>query len=126
MYGIFECNDGSYYWLDDMDGFEIKEAKYFAGGTYTGVHVCEKSLLYDDMTDYIDQLQEEESLAGDELYVVFYHWTDNPYDLYQKVDFGLTKQEIIENVKNQKYVEGADYYTMGQIFYETRMMMEEQ
>lgn len=86
-----------------------------------------KSALYDDMTGYIDQLQKEEDLLDDELYVVCYYYFEVEYwGLSQKVDFGITKQEIIENVKNQKYREGAGYYTMGQMFYTTKMMMEEQ
>lgn len=123
--GIFERNDGAYYWLDEMTEEEVREAKYFVSGE-TGYHVCEKSALYDDMTGYVDQLQREEHLKDDELYVVCYYWTDCPYCMRQEVDFGITKQEIIENVKAQKYVEGASYYTVGQMFYMTRMVMEEQ
>lgn len=128
MLGIFKNNLGNYYWLDNLDGEEIKEAKYFCEentkkGTF---HVCEKSVLYDDMTGYVDELQDEESLADDELYVVLYFSFDENYrGLDQCVDFGITKQEIIDNVKAQKYVEGADYFTMGRMFYTTRKMMEE-
>ena len=35
--------------------------------------------------------------------------------LEQLVDFGITKQQIIDNVIAQKYVEGADYFTMDQL-----------
>lgn len=123
--GIFEHNDGTYYWMDYMIKEEMREAKYFVSAK-AGYHACEKSLLYEDMTGYVDQLQHEEDLADNELYVVCYYCTDCEYCMYQEVDFGVTKQEIIENVKNQKYREGASYYTMGQMFYETRMQMQEQ
>jgi hypothetical protein len=124
--GIFERQDGTYYWIDYMDEYEIEEAKYFVDDDNdAGVHVSKASLLYDDMTDYVDELQHEEDLSDGELYVVCYFWTDCPSCLYQEVDFGITKQEIIENVKNQKYVEGAEYYTMGQMLYETRKMMKQ-
>lgn len=31
------------------------------------------------------------------------------------VDYGITKEQIIENVNAQKYVEGADYFLMEQL-----------
>ena len=128
MLGIFENVSGDYYWLENIDGEEIKKAKYFCekndeGGTF---HACIKSALYDDMTGYVDELQDEEFLADDELYVVLYYSFDENYcGLDQCVDFGITKQEIIDNVKAQKYIEGADYLTMGQMFYTMRKTMEE-
>ena len=79
---------------------------------------------YHRRRNYVDQLQDEEELADDELYVVTYYKYDGECDLYNRVDFGLTKQEIIQNVKNQKYVEGADYVTMGKLFYHTKMYLE--
>ena len=125
LIGIFEYNDG-YYWIDYMDEQEMSEAKYFVSrDNIAGYHTCERSLLYDDMTDYVDCLQNEYDLVDGELYMVCYNWTDCACCMYQKVDFGITKQEIIQNVLDQKYREGAEYFTMGQMFYETRKMMEE-
>ena len=130
LIGIFERNDGTYYWLDCMTEDEIKGAKYFVDeSNYASIHCCVKTILDGDIDGYVDTLQNEESsLVDGELYVVTYHhaFMDCWYwNLEGLVDFGLTKDEIIENVKNQKYVEGADYFTMGQMFYETRQMMEE-
>lgn len=122
--GIFEHKDGTYHWIDYMDEHEIEEAKYFVDDNHAGFHASKMSLLYDDMSGYVDELQHEEDLSDGELYVVCYYWTDCPSCLYQEVDFGITKAEIIENVKSQKYVEGASYHTMGQMFYTTRMMIE--
>ena len=104
----------------------MKKAKYFVhDDNSVGVHMNIKSALYDDMTSYIDELQDEEDLADGELYVVcYFEFEKCSYGLLQKVDFGITKQEIIDNVKNQKYVEGAYYYTMGQMFYTTKEVME--
>ena len=73
-----------------------------------GVHVNQKSIIWDDMTGFVDELQREESLP-DGQYIVTYYWWDGEY-LIQLVDYGITKQQIIENVKNQKYREGADYF----------------
>lgn len=128
MLGIFENEPGDYYWLDTLDGEEIEEAKWFCKENVKRetFHACEKSALYDDMTGYVDELQDEESLPDDELYVVLYFsFNESYWGLDQCVDFGITKQEIIDNVKAQKYVEGADYFTMGRMFYTTRKMMEE-
>lgn len=122
--GIFENRlTGDFFWLDCLDNDEVKNAKFFADWRNSaGYHECNKSVLYYDMTEYVDELQDEENLADTELYVATYnhafldgeHW-----NLEGLVDFGITKQEIIDNVKNQKYVEGATYYTMGQMLYTT-------
>ena len=122
--GIFETSNGEFYWLDCLDEFEVKEAKYFVDESASaGYHMCNKSALYDDMTGYVDTLQNELNLPDKELYIVTYHeFEECSYGLLCKVDFGITKQEIIENVKAQKYVEGATYYTIGHMFYETKMM----
>lgn len=127
LVGIFENKkNGNYWWEDWLEDEAMKQAKYFVDNTnYVGVHACIKSALYDDMTGYVDMLQNEERLSDCELYVVCYDYMDDSsYTLWQRVDFGITKQEIIENVKNQKYIEGATYYTMGQMFYTTREVME--
>lgn len=125
--GIFERKDGSMYWLDCMDDYEMANAKYLCLEC-AGVHQCEKTILNDDMDGYVDTLQNEEELSDNELYVVTYEhaFLDCGYwNLEGLVDFGITKQQIIENVKAQKYVEGATYYTMGQMFYATKMIMED-
>lgn len=126
--GIFEISNDDFSWMDCLDEYEIKKAKYFVNeDCCIGFHACNLSALYDDMTGYVDTLQEEECLPDNELYIVtYYEFEELPCGLLGKVDFGITKQEIIENVKAQKYVEGASYYTFGHMFYETRMMMENQ
>lgn len=124
--GIFEGNKGGYFWADVYDDSDYPKARYFVDDdTACMVHNNIKSALYDDMTGYVDELQCEESLNENELYVVLYYKAiAGTYDLDQLVDFGLTKQEIIDNVRAQKYVEGANYYTMGNMFYSTRVMLE--
>lgn len=128
---IFEDNKRGYFWVDTLDTIEeeieaVGENKFRYvfdnGGLF--FHQCKRSALWNDMTGYVDQLQDEEKLADDELYVVAYYEYNGWNDLYNRVDFGLTKQEIIQNVKNQKYVEGADYVTMGKLFYHTKMYLE--
>jgi len=128
---IFENKD-RYFWVDTPDTIEeeieaVGEDKFRYvfdnGGLF--YHQCKRSGIYEDMTGYVDQLQDEEKLADDELYVVtYYRLEDNCCMLDQLVDFGLTKQEIIQNVLDQKYVEGADYVTMGKLFYHTKMYLD--
>lgn len=127
---IFENKDG-YFWVDTPDTIEeeieaVGEDKFRYvfdnGGLF--FHQCKRSALWDDMTGYVDQLQDEEELTNDELYVVTYYEYDGTDFLEQLVDFGLTKQEIIQNVLDQKYVEGADYVTMGKLFYHTKMYLD--
>ena len=128
MYGIFD--NGRYlYWLDSMDGEEMKDAKWFLyEDNCVCPHYCAKSVLYDDMTGYVDTLQDEEECLDDgELYVVLYHQAileNGRWNIDQLVDFGLTKVQIIENVKNQKYVEGATYFTIGQMYFATTHVLK--
>ena len=77
-----------------------------------GYHQCVKSALYDDLSEYIDELQDEESLPDDKLFIVTYYEAEDAFTLIHRVDFGISKQQIIDNVHAQKYVEGADYFTM--------------
>ena len=128
---IFEDDKRGYFWSDTPDTIEEEiegvgedKFRYVFENANLFFHQCKRSALYDDMTDYVDQLQDEEELADDELYVVTYYKYDGTSFLEQLVDFGLTKQEIIQNVLDQKYVEGADYVTMGQLFYHTKMYLE--
>lgn len=129
---IFEDkNNDGYYWVEAFGNTE-EEIEYWGKNEFRYVfdngnlfcHQCKRSALYEDMTGYVDQLQDEENLADDELYVVTYYKCLKNYDLEQLVDFGLTKQEIIQNVLDQKYVEGADYVTMGKLFYHTKMYLD--
>lgn len=126
--GIFEnkSNDG-FYWMDCLDESEKKDARYFVDADFSvGYHQCIKSALYDDVSDRIDGLQtEQRDLEHGELYVVTYFEYDGVSCLEQPVDLGLTKEEVVENAKAGKYAEGATYYTIGQMFYATRKMLEE-
>lgn len=128
LVGIFELqnNPDVYVWADCFDKYELKTAKYLVDDSEAKQHHrCIKSALYHDMTGYVDEVQNENLLPDDELYVVTYYEFDaGSFSLLCQIDFGITKQEILENVEEQKYVEGASYYTMGQMFYTTRTMME--
>ena len=121
--GIFENNIGDgFYWVED----EKKDAKYLVDADFSVCHhQCIKSALYDDVSNFIDGLQtEQRDLEHGELYVVTYFEYDGASGLEQPVDLGLTKEEIIKNVEAGKYAEGATYYTMGQMSYATRKMLE--
>ncbi len=78
-------------------------------------HECKHSKLWEDVTGIVDKLQEEDNLSEDKRYIVCYYEVDENYDLFQKVDWNITKQEIINNVLAQKYFEGADYYLMEEL-----------
>ena len=102
----------SYYWWDEPiwgedlnreDCTDILNVK-----NETGCHMCNKSVLYDNMDGYEDAVQDESSLP-DGLYIVTYYFWDGR-DLLQYCDHGISRQQIIENVKNQKYREGAVYF----------------
>lgn len=129
MDGIFD--NGKYlYWLDTMDDEEVKDAKWFVYEDNCACHhCCKKSVLYDDMDGYVDTLQNEEKCLDDgELYVVLYYHafidSGGYWNVDQLVDFGITKEQIIENVKNQKYVEGASYFTIGQMYFATTQVLK--
>lgn len=119
---IYKSEDGKqYFFYDDPEwGVDLKK-KEVEGivniDDEVGFHECKKSVLYDDMTGYIDEIQKENELPNDRLFIVSYFKDDGSHGsgLEQLVDFGITKQQIIDNVIAQKYVEGADYFTMEQI-----------
>ncbi len=78
-------------------------------------HVCKQSVLYDDMTNYTDTVQNEEKLDENGVYVVTYFKDDNDGGLNQYADYAITKNEIIDNVNAQKYTEGAMYYPLNKL-----------
>lgn len=79
-----------------------------------GYHACNKSQVWEDITGYIDELQNEKELEENRLYIVtYYKYLDG--DLEHCTDFGITKDQIIKNVIEQKYLEGADYFLMDSL-----------
>lgn len=122
---ILKANEGEErYFLDDPEiGEDVMEEEIEGILTVedeVGYHISKKSALYDDwrndMSRYVDQVREgeAESLQSDARYIVTYFYKDGS-GLTQLVDFGIRKEQILENIKNQKYVEGADYFLMGQL-----------
>ncbi|KSV59147.1 hypothetical protein [Acetivibrio ethanolgignens] len=118
---IYKSEDGKQYFFYDDPEWGVELEKDEVEGVVDiekkiGFHACNKSGLYDDMEGYIDELQHEKDLPCDKVYVVtYFKLCDDCSDLEQLVDFGITKQQIIDNVIAQKYVEGADYFTMDQL-----------
>ena len=106
----FFCDDPEW----DTDYEKSKVTGVVKTGTEIGIHECIKSALYDDMTKYVDIIQKENELPDNELFIVTYFKYDG-FGLEQLVDFGVTKQQIINNVIAQKYVEGANYFTTEQL-----------
>lgn len=124
--GIFSDGNDNFYWMDCTDECDMSKAEFYLDAdNFAGVHICVGS-AYDneckpDYSDSYDGLQNEMTLADGELYIVtYFKFIEEDWSLDNPVDFGLTKQEIIENVKNKRYAEGATYYTIGQMFYVTK------
>ena len=59
--------------------------------------------------------QNENELPNGKYIVTYFKLSDNGSDLEQLVDYEITKEQIIENVNAQRYVEGADYFLMEQL-----------
>lgn len=118
---IIKLEDGQHVFCDDPEWGVDCSVEETVGvvdiDKEIGCHECKRSVLYDDMTGYIDEIQEENELPDNESFIVTYFKDDGSHGsgLEQLVDFGITKQQIINNVIAQKYVEGADYFTMGQL-----------
>lgn len=112
---IIDGYDGNYYFYDYPEDYERKDGIGAVDiSDEIGFHQCKKSGLYEDLTGYIDTVQDEDNLP-DGNYIVTYFYLDKNFDLQQLVDYNISKSEIIQNVINQKYVEGADYFLMEQL-----------
>lgn len=110
---VYREGDSYYWWDEPIWGEDLNQedcTDILNERNAIGFHVCEKSVLYDNLDGYEDVIQNEASLP-DGLYIVTYYWWDGR-DLLQWCDYGVTKQQIVENVRNQKYREGADYFLM--------------
>ena len=108
-------HDGEYYFFDYPEDYEREDGIGAVDvSDEIGYHQCKKSALYDDMTGYVDELQDEKNLPEGN-YIVTYFFLNKDLDLEQRVEFGISKDEIVRNVINQKYVEGADYFKMEQL-----------
>lgn len=123
LHAILKDKKNKLWWLEEATDSEIKDYEdyllYIVDDNHSsGCHACNKSALYDDMTGYEDLIQREDELKDDEFYVVLYdeyYNNDKSCGLLSSVDFGVTKQDIIQNVLNNKYVESALYFTVGQM-----------
>lgn len=111
---IIKDNGENYYFFDDPEwGVDMERSEVeliLDVDKETSFHACNKSFLWDDMDGYVDELQHEESLPDGAYIVTYFARCDD--DLVQLVDYRITKQQIIENVLAQKYVEGADYFLL--------------
>ena len=111
---IIKSEDGKQYFFYDDPEWEVDYKKSKVEGVLdineeTGFHTCEKSGLYENMEGYIDKIQNENELPNGKYIVTYFKLCE------QLVDYGITKEQIIENVNAQKYVEGADYFLMEQL-----------
>jgi hypothetical protein len=114
---IIKSEDGKqYFFYDDPEwGVDYKKTDVeciLDIDEETDFHRCERSALYEDMEGYIDEIQNENELPNGKYIVTYFKLCDNGADLEQCVDYGITKEQIIENINAQRYVEGADYFLM--------------
>lgn len=117
---IIKSKDGKQYFFYDDPECGVDYKKDEVEGVLDldeeiGYHSCEKSALYEDMTGYVDKIQNENELPNGKYIVTYFKLSDNGSDLEQLVDYGITKEQIIENVNAQRYIEGADYFLMEQL-----------
>lgn len=117
---IIKSKDGKQYFFYDDPEWGVDYKKDEVEGILdideeTGFHSCVKSALYDDMTGYVDKIQNENELPKGAYIVTYFKLCDDGSGLEQLVDYGITKEQIIENVNAQRYVEGADYFLMEQL-----------
>ena len=108
---VYKAGNAYYWWDEPIWGEDLNReecSEILNVHSETACHVSLKSIIWDSMDGFTDEIQREESLP-DGLYIVTYFWWDGR-DLLQLCDHGISKQQIIENVKNQKYREGADYF----------------
>lgn len=103
-----------YDYPEDNEFFNEEIIGYLDEFNMAGSHVCQHSAIWEDVTGIVDELQDEEKLPEGK-YIVCWYYCDENYDLQQLVDFNISKEQIIENIKNQKYFEGADYYLMKEL-----------
>lgn len=109
-YGLTECKDE----INNHFEQKVETKGILVIKEKSGYHACNKSAVWDDVEGYVDTLQNENDLPDNQLYIVTYYRYDGS-GLEQLIDYSITKQQIIDNVNNQKYVEGADYFTMEQL-----------
>lgn len=110
--------DADYWAYDDTIEDVLEDIVYVTDSEHcAGEHECVASALDPKGNDwYTDSLQESDMLLDDdELYVVTYYVCENKENVDCMVDFAITKNDIINNVLTNKYVEGAEYWTFGQM-----------
>lgn len=117
---IIKSEDGKQFFFYDDPEWGVDYKKTEVEGVLdieeeVGFHSCKRSALYEDLTGYIDKVQNENELPNGRYVVTYFKLCDDASGLEQLVDYNIKKEQIIENIKAQKYVEGADYFLMEQL-----------
>jgi hypothetical protein len=103
---------GNFYFSDD--GNVTDPVGYVYMEKESGFHECYKPSGNKTTVDTI----QDEYLLPDGVYIVTYYSEENVSGpLYQKVDWGISKQEIINSVFAQRYKYGADYFPIEALTY---------
>lgn len=117
---IIKSEDGKQYFFYDEPVWDTDYKRSDVEGVLDfekkkGTHNCIKSGLHENLKNYVDKIQDESALPNGKYIVTYYKLCDNASSLEQLVDYGITREQIIENVNLQKYTEGADYFLMKQL-----------
>ena len=121
---VIQGESGQYYWFDDPDwDFDLERercAYVFEADKVAGCHFYTISRVAGDVMpeDYVDGPQNEleaywEEYAkpgdwGDHYVVLYHHW--NGSELVQLADVDVRPWQIVQNIRANRYVEGAEYY----------------
>lgn len=121
QYIFFNKQYKDFFWSDDPTLLKDESFIHLLTVNETekaGYHKCKQSVLNkkhnlhykDNFTDTVQD--DDKALPENTKYVINYYEAENEDSLVKKTDFGLTKEDIIRNINNQKYKEGAYYYPL--------------
>ena len=121
---VIQGTSGRYYWFDDPDwDFDLERERcvyVFEADKAAGCHFYTISRVAGDVMpeDYVDEPQNELEAYwaeyarsgdwGDHYVVLYYHWDGK--ELLQLADVDIRPWQIVQNIRANRYVEGAEYY----------------
>lgn len=117
---VFKVNNNYYFWdgRDDADFYDAyPDAEIIGYVPYdrSKGHMYHESWAREDLNQkgQKDHIREYDYKIPEGKYVVCYY--EDLESCYQKVDYNITKEDIIRNILDQKYKDGANYYLMEEL-----------
>ncbi len=112
---LFKASNNEYYFWDGRDDADFYDA--YPDAEIIGYVPCNRSkdMFHEQCLERKDHIREFDYKIPEGKYIVCY--CEDPYGsmVYQKVDYNITKEDIIRNILDQKYKGGADYYLMEEL-----------